>query len=1030
MRKHYFFVSLLALALSVPGSSFASVNGAIAGDGIVVTLGAPQMRMMAANAPAQQAKMVINGTGESGTFTVNAQNLAEDIKLTATSGFEVYPETLPAGSTGQKVIVTFNSYKSKTGQVILRSGDYRAFVDIEGVATPLAVKDLSQNPVYTGSDDEVFEHDKAGGFTAGENGYTIEFRVKTDNLNKSFDVYGITEQGLGFKAYVNSKGLGFYNGTTMKNIFNPFSYTMSGGGTIYNDDAKYHTYRFAVTPDKRIFVYRDAILIDEARVADFGMQPEWLSENGELEQNLLKNPDFEGEWEQRLSDNLIYRVEGWDIGVLDQYNSYQQIENREIDNEQDYTNHALCLYRYRWEPGWGANEISQIVNVSPNEVYSLKALAKGGYDAADNRRGSIRITEVQNADNTLEIPVTSSEKFETYSADFETSADCNQLRVTLYLERLDDKRECDPLVVDNMSLTGVSRTLNQRVGFENSFSDLEYFNYDATGAYAPAVGKLEASSDSIVIDGTNKTVTVKLHMENLRADEPIQIITPKGFDIYPTELPSNIADQEFMVTNISTIDMKSEIVLRSGETRRIIKVTGLATPLEHKDIMGNLDKGLGIRGTGEPGDADDGFVVTKEDGFVPSEDGYTVEFRVNTDNLNKTFFPYAVTDDANGFYGYIGANKVGLYDAIYERNIVNPATKVDGGTGLFYNDDNRFHTYRYAVTQDRRAFVYRDGLVIDTLQLRDFSLDASAFVEAGDIQENLLKNGDFESTEYDQSGQDNSLVKLDAWNIEPMDRWNAYARLTNYEIDNDLDYATNHALSVYREAWGGNYGAIEISQVVNVVPGETYEFSALGKGGYGTNGATSQKEWLGSFRIREVQNPDLGETVSVVSDNWETYTMSYTTSSECTQLRVYLYMERTPYTQGASMVVDQMKLVGRDRVPEQKVGFNSEFAGLDYFTYDLTGAYAPLEPGFGDDVTGIEDTNSDATGIKAQVTDSWLYLRNVPESAKVEVYNSAGVLVATEGNYTSGQAIPLREKGVYVCVVDDGAKKQTVKVVY
>ena len=82
-----------------------------------------------------------------------------------------------------------------------------------------------------------------------------------------------------------------------------------------------------------------------------------------------------------------------------------------------------------------------------------------------------------------------------------------------------------------------------------------------------------------------------------------------------------------------------------------------------------------------------------------------------------------------------------------------------------------------------------------------------------------------------------------------------------------------------------------------------------------------------------------------------------------------------------------MRLTGVSRVLTQEVGFDNTFADVEYFTYDPTGAYAPLEPVFGGDVTGIEGTNSDA-GVYGTVIDNWLTLNNVPESAKIEIYSS------------------------------------------
>lgn len=52
---------------------------------------------------------------------------------------------------------------------------------------------------------------------------------------------------------------------------------------------------------------------------------------------------------------------------------------------------------------------------------------------------------------------------------------------------------------------------------------------------------------------------------------------------------------------------------------------------------------------------------------------------------------------------------------------------------------------------------------------------------------------------------------------------------------------------------------------------------------------------------------------------------------------------------------------------------------VEYFTYDPTGAYAPLEPVFGGDVTCIEGTNSDA-GVYGTVIDNWLIIRIMYQS--------------------------------------------------
>ena len=158
-----------------------------------------------------------------------------------------------------------------------------------------------------------------------------------------------------------------------KGLSNP-----ANGGTFYNTDGQFHTYRYAVTPDRRIFVYRDGLPVDTLRVADLALQPEWSETNGPMVPNLIKNGDFEGEYNFSESQNITKYIEGWDVYPYDQYNSYQDIDREERSNEVDQNNHVLSIHRYMWNDGWADAEISQIVDVAPNETYSFSALAKGG----------------------------------------------------------------------------------------------------------------------------------------------------------------------------------------------------------------------------------------------------------------------------------------------------------------------------------------------------------------------------------------------------------------------------------------------------------------------------------------------------------------------------------------------------------------------------------------------------------------------------------------------------------------------------
>ena len=364
----------------------------------------------------------------------------------------------------------------------------RKEVSLTAYGTPLPVKDppsptrtsrLCQ--VFNGADVEGASFD-AGAL--GDGGYTIEIKARTDESSKSVQPYAVTGSGLGFKSYVRNTSMGLMNGSGVfvseKGLSNP-----SNGGTFYNTDGQYHTYRYAVTPDRRVFVYRDGLPIDTMRVADLALQPEWSETNGPMSKNLLKNGDFEGEYNFSQSQNITKFIEGWDVYPYDQYNSYQDIDREERSNEVDQNNHVLSIHRYMWNDGWADAEISQIVDVAPNETYAFSALAKGGIYSG-SPLGSIRIQDLQNDDNKVTMTV-NSDSYKTYTADFETKANTKQIRITFQLGRAKWGASTSTFRIDDARLVGTSRIPTAQVGFENIGADIEYFNFDATGAYAPAL---------------------------------------------------------------------------------------------------------------------------------------------------------------------------------------------------------------------------------------------------------------------------------------------------------------------------------------------------------------------------------------------------------------------------------------------------------------------------------------------------------------------------------------------------------------
>ncbi|MBU5894929.1 hypothetical protein JVW19_23420, partial [Vibrio cholerae O1] len=68
-------------------------------------------------------------------------------------------------------------------------------------------------------------------------------------------------------------------------------------GKFYNNDGEAHIYRFAITEDNRAFIYRDGIPVDSVRIIDYAPQPNFAEKVGKPVENLLKNPNFEGEFD-------------------------------------------------------------------------------------------------------------------------------------------------------------------------------------------------------------------------------------------------------------------------------------------------------------------------------------------------------------------------------------------------------------------------------------------------------------------------------------------------------------------------------------------------------------------------------------------------------------------------------------------------------------------------------------------------------------------------------------------------------------
>jgi hypothetical protein len=464
-----------------------------------VVFAAATINFTANAASVNDSVLIINGTGATTSFTVSTKAIPNGlpVNITSPSGFTVSPSSLLANAGDVKVTVSLNSsLKETTGVIVLRSGDIRKYINVVGYGTALPVKDIGKTPVYKGKAAE-FKKTQTDGLRPTDKGYTVEFRVKTDESGKEFLPYFVDAQGNGIKASITSgedtydTGIALFNGSSRKSIANP--YTSKGRGIFYNNDGKAHTYRFCVTPDQHLFVFRDGLPVDTVRLMDYATQPDFATENGKTVENLLKNPGFEGGYDvvADSKEGLLKAIEGWNIAISDRWCSEQFIVNHELDNEQDFNNHILRLRPYLWAASWGNPQITQTVDVAPNETYTLSALLRGGIKKADGElTGKLFIEEVQDRSKKVETTI-SGNSFETYSLSYTTSNDCKQIRVVLQIGGIKKRGEnISPLEADDLKLTGVARKYFAKIGFENRTSELEYFTYDLTGAYAPVQPEL------------------------------------------------------------------------------------------------------------------------------------------------------------------------------------------------------------------------------------------------------------------------------------------------------------------------------------------------------------------------------------------------------------------------------------------------------------------------------------------------------------------------------------------------------------
>ena len=444
--------------------------------------------IMAANNKESQKDLVVNGTGKSVTINIDTKSLnGKDVTVKAPNGFEVSPMKFNANGKAKLNVKLVSSKDSTFGDLILRCGDTRKYIKVVGVGTPLPTKTLAAKSLVKGKKDK-FEQ----AFTPGSNGYTIEFKLKSMEDGQVFNPYFVDGNGYGFQSNIAFDKVALQN-SYEKTLSNPATEGKEGGGKFYNNDGLSHTYRIAVTPDNRAFIYRDGVLLKVARTKDYAPRNFFASGKGKVKENLLKNGDFEGEFDLSADKERAEEVEGWDIVIGDRWNSEQKVQKLELDNQLDVDNQVFWIRPYKWRAGWSDGILEQIVDIVPGETYTLTALLKGGTSAKQNKNlGQLQIREVQDRSKSATTPIVSNE-WEEYSLDYTPSKECKQIAIQITNGRGGWSNDITPVYADNVKLTGKACTYSPKFGFLNQGAEVEYFAIDESGAYAPETPEINVA---------------------------------------------------------------------------------------------------------------------------------------------------------------------------------------------------------------------------------------------------------------------------------------------------------------------------------------------------------------------------------------------------------------------------------------------------------------------------------------------------------------------------------------------------------
>lgn len=435
--------------------------------------------------------LTMNGTNKKVTFSVSPKALTEDIIIKAPQGFTVSPSVIPAGSSRQQVTVTYTlSGKNSEGALILKSGENKQYVHLVGNGTQLPAKSILASTENNAREKSNWSSE----FNLGNNGYTYEVKIGSNEDGFDFEPFLVDAAGNGIKLYITDSDFGYQSAKYRREFKNPASNGKPGGtGKFYNNDGKSHIYRVAVTPDNWAFIYRDGLPIDTLNMAMLSPQPEFGATKGEMQENLLRNGDFEHGYIAEGDNNLVTRLDGWDIVISDKWNSQQFIEPAELTADIDNDNHVFKIEPYKWAGGWGDGSIEQLIDVTPGETYTFEALVRGGLSAKKGQNtGRMTIREVQDGGKKAEAEI-SSDQWELYSLDLTTSPECKQLAVSFSVGKGEWGGDITPVYVENARLVGVGSKYKPIYGFNNSNAPVEYIAFDNTGAYAPEAPAIELS---------------------------------------------------------------------------------------------------------------------------------------------------------------------------------------------------------------------------------------------------------------------------------------------------------------------------------------------------------------------------------------------------------------------------------------------------------------------------------------------------------------------------------------------------------